>query len=404
MQQSPWPASNNLRNICHDDISLRRPAIDNREGLRSSMQVRQVQKSVLWIRAQESVILGLIRDNNAMEKKLPTIKEIAQRLNISVSTVSRALHDHPSIGLRTKMEVRKLADELKYVPNQTAIFFKQRKTFTIGVVLPNLREEYFSLAISGVEDTAFSNGYIALIGQSHDEMSRELKIVESMKKHRIDGLLVSVSKSTTDFEHFRQLKEFNIPVVFFDRVPDLPEIHSVWCSLYHSSVEAVNLLVKKGHKRIAYIQGPSTLTIKKERAEGYLEGLRRNKIPLDEALIVSSDLSAKSTREAMEYLLSLKDKPTAIITFNDYVALDAIRYARSHKAKAAKDMVFVSYANLPITHYMESPPLASVEQFPFEQGVRATELLIKLIDARSEELASPYENIVLQSELIVHHR
>ncbi|HEU4607438.1 MAG TPA: LacI family DNA-binding transcriptional regulator, partial [Chitinophagaceae bacterium] len=305
MQQSPWPASNNLRNICHDDIIVRRPDIDNREGLRSSMQVRQVQKSVLWIRAQESVILGLIRDNNAMEKKLPTIKEIAQRLNISVSTVSRALHDHPSIGLRTKMEVRKLADELKYVPNQTAIFFKQRKTFTIGVVLPNLREEYFSLAISGVEDTAFSNGYIALIGQSHDEMSRELKIVESMKKHRIDGLLVSVSKSTTDFEHFRQLKEFNIPVVFFDRVPDLPEIHSVWCSLYHSSVEAVNLLVKKGHKRIAYIQGPSTLTIKKERAEGYLEGLRRNKIPLDEALIVSSDLSAKSTREAMEYLLSL---------------------------------------------------------------------------------------------------
>jgi DNA-binding LacI/PurR family transcriptional regulator len=337
-----------------------------------------------------------------MEKKLPTIKEIANRLNISISTVSRALHDHPSIGLRTKMQVKKLAEELNYVPNQTAIFFKQRKTFTIGVILPNLREEYFSLAISGIEETAFTGHYIALIGQSHDGLEREKKIVETMKKHRVDGLLVSVSKETTSLGHFEDLEQFNIPVVYFDRVPDAPDIHSVWCSLYHSSVSAIDFLANKGHKRIGYIQGPSTLTIKNERLLGYHAGLKKNKLPTDEALVVSSDLSPAGTRAALDKLLSLKNKPTAIIAFNDYVALDAMQHARNKKLKINKDVCFVSYANLPVTHYLETPPLASVEQFPYEQGVRATELLLKLIESKSAQENIPYENVVLKSELIIH--
>lgn len=337
-----------------------------------------------------------------MEKKLPTIKEIAQRLSISISTVSRALHDHPSIGLRTKMQVKKLAEELNYVPNQTAIFFKQRRTFTIGVVLPNLREEYFSLAISGIEETAFDNNYIALIGQSHDAFERENKIVDTMKKHRVDGLLVSVSKETTSLAHFEELQQYNIPVVFFDRVPDAPDIHSVWCSLYHSSVAAIDFLAKKGHKRIGYIQGPATLTIKNERLQGYQFGLQKNKLAEDPALIVSSDLSTIGNQQALDKLLALKNRPTAIIAFNDYVALDAMQHARSKKLRINKDISFVSYANLPVTHYLETPPLASVEQFPFEQGVRATEMLLKLIESKSEDETVPYENVVLKSELIVH--
>ena len=337
-----------------------------------------------------------------MEKKLPTIKEIANRLNISISTVSRALHDHPSIGLRTKTQVKKLAEELNYVPNQTAIFFKQRKTFTIGIVLPNLREEYFSLAISGIEEAAFESNYIALIGQSHDEIEREKKIIETMKKHRVDGLLVSISKETNSLAHFEELQQYNIPVVYFDRVPDAPDIHSVWCSLYHSSVNAIDFLVKKGHKRIGYIQGPSTLTIKNERLQGYYAGLKKNKLTADESLIVNSDLSAASSQTALEKLISLKNRPTAVIAFNDYVALDAMQHARSKKLKINKDICFVSYANLPITHYLETPPLASVEQFPYEQGVRATELLLKLIETKLEQETIPYENVVLKSELIIH--
>jgi DNA-binding LacI/PurR family transcriptional regulator len=336
-----------------------------------------------------------------MEKKLPTIKEIARRLNISISTVSRALHDHPSIGLRTKIEVKKLAEEMNYEPNQTAIFFKQRKTFTLGVLLPNLREEYFSLAISGIEEAAFRNNYIALIGQSHEDLDREKKIVDTMKKHRVDGLIASISKNTTSIEHFEQLEQYNIPMVFFDRVPDVPNIHSVWCSLYHSSIDAINFLAKKGHKRIGYIAGPATLNIKNERLEGYYEGHKKNKLKVDESLIINTDLSPESTHEAMGKFLSLKQPPTAIIAFNDYVALDAMQFARKKKIKINKDISFVSYANLPVTHYLETPPMASVEQFPYEQGLRAVELLVKLIDNKSQETV-PFENVVLNSELIVH--
>ncbi|TAL51455.1 MAG: LacI family transcriptional regulator, partial [Chitinophagaceae bacterium] len=147
-----------------------------------------------------------------MGKKLPTIKEIAKRLNVSVSTVSRALHNHPSIGLRTKMQVQKLAREMNYEPNQKAIFFKQGKTFTIGVILPNLREEFFSIAINGIEDVAIKNNYNVLISQSHDDPEREVQIVDTFRKNRVDGIIVSMSKNTSNFDHFLQLQNYNIPV------------------------------------------------------------------------------------------------------------------------------------------------------------------------------------------------
>lgn len=333
---------------------------------------------------------------------MPTIKEIAKRLNISISTVSRALHDHHSIGLRTKTAVKKLAAELNYEPNQTAIFFKQRKTFTLGVILPNLREEFFSAAINGIENVALNNNYIVLTGQSHDDLNREKSLVESMKKHRVDGILASISKNTTSFDHFEQLKNFDIPVVFFDRVPDMPDVHSVSCNLYHSSVEAVDFLVKQGHKRIGYIQGPPTLSIRNERLNGYHDALTKHNIKPDNALIVSTDLSTEGNTNALDKLLALKKRPTAVILFNDYVALDVIHHARQRKLTVNKDISFVSYANIPFMHYLDFPPIASVEQFPMEQGARATELLFKLLDPGAREALPPYENIVLKSELIIH--
>ena len=160
-----------------------------------------------------------------MEHKPATLKVIAQRLNVSVSTVSRALHNHPSIGLRTRTQVQKLAQELNYEPNQAAISFKRGKTMTIGVILPNLGEEFFSMAINGIEDVATKSSYTVLIGQSHDETEREKQIVDTMRRQRVDGLIVSLSKTSHSYEHFEQLKKYRIPVVFFDRVPDLESAH-----------------------------------------------------------------------------------------------------------------------------------------------------------------------------------
>lgn len=339
-----------------------------------------------------------------MKQKIPTIKLIAEKLNISISTVSRALKNHPSIGLRTTAQVKKLAAELNYEPDQTAISFKQRKTFSIGVILPNLFESFFNTAINGIEDIAYAGNYNVLIGQSRDERAREEKIVETMRRHRVDGVIASISKNTADINHFEKLKDYNIPVVFFDRVPNVKNIHSVWCSLYNSSIECVNFLAKQGHKRIAYIQGPSTLNIRNERLEGYYEGHISNKLKVDEDLIVTTDFTMASTHEAMRKLSSLKKKPTAIIAFNDYVALDAIQYAKKSKLKAGTDFKFVSYANLPITEYMDHQPLASVEQFPYEQGCQATALLLRLIDGKLQEESIQYENVIIKSKLEIYNQ
>lgn len=336
-----------------------------------------------------------------MEKKLPTIKEIAKRLNVSVSTVSRALHNHPSIGLRTKMQVQKLAQELNYEPNQNAIFFKQGKTFTLGVILPNLREEFFSIAISGIEDVAIKNSYNVLISQSHDNPERERQIVDTFRKNRVDGIIVSPSKSTSNFDHFFQLKNYNIPVVFFDRAPADEDAWSVSCSLKGSTMKMIDLLVKEKHKRIGLIKGPDSIALSKERLDGYLEGMAKNKLKEDNTLIVQTDLTTEGTEKAVAKMLALKNPPTAIIAFNDYVALDAIRYARKQGLKINKDIFFVSYANLPITYYLDDPPFASVEQFPYEQAEKAAEMLLDLI-SRKEDTDRKTRHVVLESELVIH--
>jgi len=337
-----------------------------------------------------------------MSNKLPTIKEIAQRLNISVSTVSRALHEHPSIGLRTKMRVQQLAKELNYEPNQTAINFQQRKTFTLGVVLPDLSEAFFSSAINGIEDVAYKNNYSVLLAQSHDDEEKEKKIFETMKKHRVDGVLVSIGKNVTNYDHYEMMKRYNIPVVFFDRIPKLPNIHYVAADMQTGTKEAVDFLLKKGHRVIGMINGPETLLASQDRLLGYITAMKKNRLKFDPSLIVSSNLTTESTHDAIKELLALKRKPTAIVTFNDYVALDAIRYAKKANLQINKDISFVSYANLPVIHYLESTPLASVEQYPNLQGQKATEILLHLISDNKDEKESSYQKTIIESKLIIH--
>ncbi|QEC68183.1 LacI family transcriptional regulator [Panacibacter ginsenosidivorans] len=338
-----------------------------------------------------------------MRSKQPTIKEIAKRLNISVSTVSRALHDHSSIGLRTKTQVKQLAKELNYEPNQTAIFFQQRKTFTIGVILPHLAESFFSEAISGIEDVTYKNKYTVLLGQSHDDVEKEKQLVEKMKIHRVDGMLISISKNTATYEHFEMLKKANIPVVFFDRIPKVQDIHYVACNMISGTMQAVKFLLEKGHRVIGLLNGPENLFACKERQEGYVQALIKNRIKFDPSLVVNTDLSPEGNIKATKELLAHKRKVTAIVVFNDYVAMDAMHYAHQQKIKINKDVCFVSYANLPFTHYLKYCPMASVEQYPYKQGQKATEMLLELLDKNEEEAAPTNYKIILDSQLVVYN-
>src|SRR5690606_16967676 len=260
--------------------------------------------------------------------KPTTIKEIARKLKISPSTVSRALNDHPSIGLVTTMRVKKMAEEMAYEPNQTAIFFKQRKTFTIGVILPKLSEPFFSEAISAIENVAEAKKYTVILGQSLDDENRELNILQTFKKHRVDGILISLSKNTsnTDFEEI--LSKTEIPIVFFDCVPDLPNVHKVYSDLSSGMIEAINAFVERGHSKIALINGPETLLASKERADSFHKALKLQNIDPQDGYVVHSDLTEVGNEEAMEKLCSLAIRPSAVISFNDFVTLDLIRYAK----------------------------------------------------------------------------
>ncbi len=339
-----------------------------------------------------------------MDNKLPTIKEIAKKLKVSVSTVSRALSNHPRIGISTRERVQQLAKEMNYEPNAKAIFFKQKKTHVIGVVLPYIREDFFSEAISGIETAAMVHDYTILFGQSYDDPEQEKKVVDAMKRQRVDGLIISLSKHTNKYDHLQALEKYNIPVVYFDRVPTFENAHKVYCNLYKGTVEMVGWLFNQGYRRIAFINGPDKLPASKERLNGYIEGVSRQKLKVDMQLVETTDLSKERTHAAMKKLLALRNPPTAIITFNDYVHMDAVQYAQKQNIKVNKDIVFVSYANLPITNYTAFPPLISIEQYPRRQGQRSMEIMIDILNEKNTDSQQPatFYKEEMQVALITH--
>ncbi|PRD54833.1 LacI family DNA-binding transcriptional regulator [Sphingobacterium gobiense] len=333
-----------------------------------------------------------------MKKKPATIKEIARRLKISPSTVSRALNDHPSIGLVTTMRVKKVAEELNYEPNQTAIFFKQRRTFTIGVILPSLSEPFFSSAISEIEKVAGEHDYTVLMGQSHDDAARELKILQTFKKHRVDGILMSLGKNTEDLSFVEMLNDAEIPIVFFDCVPKIEGVNKVYSDLATGMREAIQAFASIGHQNIALINGPANLLASQERAAAYQNGLESERLVYNERYVIHTDLTEQGNVEAIDKLLTLPQRPSAIVSFNDFVTLDVIKYVRQKGLVQKKDVFFISYANYPLWKYMENPPMGSIEQYPDQQARKAAEILFKHIG--SDDQVAP-ETVVFESKLVL---
>ncbi|WP_421943870.1 LacI family DNA-binding transcriptional regulator [Pedobacter sp.] len=336
-----------------------------------------------------------------MQSKPTTIKEIAKILNLSPSSVSRGLHDHPSIGAVTREKIKELAKSLNYEPNNAAILFQKGKTYTIGVILPELAEHFFSTAISAIEDEALKRNYTVIFAQSHDDFDKEMRLVDKMKNQRVDGLLVSITKDTSTFDHFEKLKAFNIPVVFFDRIPPVKNVHYVACTLENATTKAVNYLLKKGHRTIGMINGPSTLFASGERKDGYMEAINFNRLKFDPSLITNCDLTEQGTIEATEQLINHKRKPSAIVAFNDYVALFLIKYLK--KQNLADKIDIVSYANLPLMDYLDYSPIASVEQYPYLQGQKAANILLDLISNPNAENQAFY-NTLVESDLVVNEK
>jgi len=319
-----------------------------------------------------------------MKHSAVTIVDLAKKLGISPSTVSRALSDHPDVSKETKYLVKKLAEELHYKPNPIARSLKFSKTTTIGVIVPEIRHDFFSSAISGIEDVAYRCGYTIILCQSNESYEREVVNANVLMHHRVAGMLISISENTKSGEHFQDIIRRKIPIVFFDReFEDIP-ISKVIVDDYKGAYEAVTFLIRKGYKRIAHISGPKELSICRRRKQGYLDALKNYNIPVDESLIINAGMRENDGYIAMDKILASSNKPDAVFCINDPVALGAFQKIKESGLTIPNDIGIVGFTNNQITKFTD-PPITTVEQPSFEMGKLAVEILIHIIEDKIKE-------------------
>ena len=330
-------------------------------------------------------------------KKQVTIKDIAQKLGISTSTVSRALKDHPDISLKTREAVQELAKILGYKPNLIALNLKHSRTNTIGVVVPEVEHFFFSTILNGIEEVAYKNNFSVMVFQSNESYMREVLIVQTMLANRVDGVLASFSKHTHDFSHFSQLIENEIPLVFFDRVVKDLHADSVITDDYSGALNAVNHLIEQGCRRIAFYSAPQHLMIGKNRLDGYKDALAKNDIPFDPELVYACD-TFEDAMKVSRTVLKKQDRPDAIFAVNDLTAIGAMKAARKLGLDIPGDLRLVGFENSRSASICE-PELSTVDQFGFELGKKAAELLMKRINLDTFDY--DIENQVVKTQLIV---
>jgi len=330
-----------------------------------------------------------------------TIKDIARELGISPSTVSRALKDHPDISPETKKAVKKLAEELNYQPNSIALSLRQSKSNTIGVIIPEIVHFFFSTVISGIEDVAYDAGYSVIVSQSNESYEREVMDTKALFNNRVDGMLISMSRETTDYEHFQSIHKRGMPMVFFDRICDGLDTSKVIVDDHDGAFKATEHLIKQGYTRIAHLGGPQNLSISRQRLDGYKDALKQHNMKIDESLIMTDHSSddEDNAKEITSMLLDSPNPPDAMFAINDIAALGAMMAAKERGLSIPKDFAIVGFSNWRFTS-MTDPAMSTVDQPGFTMGQEAARLLIKEIEAKEDEVITP-ETITLKTNLIV---
>lgn len=333
------------------------------------------------------------------ENKSITIKDLAQTLGIAVSTVSRALHDHPSISSETRNLVKKKAEELKYRPNVMAMGLRQNKSMMIGIVIPQIVHYFFSTVISGVEDFLNEKGYSVIITQSNESKTKEQANIRSLIDHRVDGLLICAADEEQNIEVFHEALEEGVPVVFFDRKVEGCHCSMVLCDDFQGGYLATRHLYDSGKRRIAHLAGPASLQTTKDRLSGYKKALIDLGLGIDPNLVeFEYGIDIEYAMENAMKLLKSKHRPTGIFANNDPAALGVLMAAKQLNIDVPKDLAIIGFSNWQITNFTE-PKLSTIDQPGYEIGKKAAEILYKQITHR-EELAFKPKNIVLPVKLI----
>jgi len=330
-------------------------------------------------------------------KRQVTIKDIAEKLNISPSTVSRSLKDHPDISVKTRNAVKELAKLLGYKPNLIALNLKHSRTNTIGLLVPEIEHHFFSTIINGIEEVAYQNNYNILIVQSNESYLREVLDTQTLLGNRVDGMLASFSKETKDFSHFQQLIDNEIPLVFYDRAVDKLHADVVVVDDYSGAYDAVNHLLSRGCQRIAFYSAPQHLLLGKERLHGYTDALEHHNISFDSNLVYSCD-TFESAIKISQSILKKVDRPDGIFAVNDLTAVGVMKVAKKLGIKIPEELKIVGFENSKSASICE-PELTSVDQFGYNLGKKAMSILIDRIKDDSPDY-KPVKHII-KTKLIV---
>lgn len=327
-------------------------------------------------------------------ERLPTIKDIAHELGISITTVSRALRGQPDVNVSTRKSVLELAEKLDYQPNKAALSLLNKHTSTIGVLVPNL-DYFFSTAIKGIDEAALEAGYTVMVCQSNESYGKELINTKRLLESRVDGFIISVSSDTKIIDHFKKIQDKGIPMVFFDR--DISDLNApkILLNNFEGGYIATNHLINQGYTKIAYLGGPEKMAISNQRFEGYKKALNEAGIKLNPKFVEHGDFNQEYAYVNTEELLKSKQKPDAIFAMSDRLALGAMLSIKKHGYRMPDDFGLIGFNNEPITKLL-SPSISTIDQPAFDMGKMAARMFIQMIN--NNELV--HDNIILKPKLI----
>ncbi len=334
-----------------------------------------------------------------MSKKRVTIYDLANQLNISASTVSRALKGHQGIAKKTVLQVRALAKDLGYKPNTLASSLRTKKSRSIGVLVPQIDRTFISTLISGIEEIANQAGYNVIISQSLDKQENEIKNATSLLSSGVDGVISSLAMNTTSFEHFQLFLDHNIPLVMADRTAENMHVDKVEVDNFNAGLKVTEYLISTGCRRIAHLAGSKRRNVYRDRKEGYLAALKKHNLSMDPDLLIYSDLSDESGIVCTQQLLDLPVPPDAIFIANDTAAVSALLHLKKQGFRIPDDIAIVGFNNDPIASIVE-PRLTSVDHPAREIGrTAAMRLLERMIIEHQKELQP--KTIVLRTKLVI---
>ncbi|AKD55851.1 LacI family DNA-binding transcriptional regulator [Spirosoma radiotolerans] len=327
-----------------------------------------------------------------------TIKDIARSLNISISTVSRALRGLPEIHPTTRDAVVRLAEELDYQPNQLAKNLAKSRTKTIGVIVPNLSYHFFSAMLNSIEEAALQAGYSVLVCQTNESYLREITNIQNLLRSQVEGFIISLSRDTDNYEHVERLARKNIPLVLFDRYAESIDVSKVIVDNEAAAFKATEHLIENGCQRIGFLAGPARLVLSNQRIKGYQAALEKHKVQVGDQYVFHCDYTQENTIMQTIAMMSLPQPPDGVVTISDRVAYPAIYAMKQKGLRVPDDVAVVSFNNEPVSAFF-SPALSSISQPIQEMGTETVRLLLNQLDAKDGMTVK--ETRIMDTQLIV---